>query len=203
MSGVAAILLAAGRGTRFGEEPKLLARVGGKALVRHVAEAAVQSTASPVLVVTGHRAEDVQAELTALPVEIVHNPLFADGLSTSLKAGFSALPPEARAAIILLGDMPFVRPGLIDALVANWHDRGEPAALVPVFKGQRGNPVVLSRALQTAITGLSGDVGAGSILRGRSDVLEWPTEDLAIIQDIDTRQEWTFCAGAASPIKKP
>src|SRR5688500_14514385 len=130
MSGVAAILLAAGRGTRFGEEPKLLARVGGKALVRHVAEAAVQSTASPVLVVTGHRAEDVQAELTALPVEIVHNPLFADGLSTSLKAGFSALPPEARAAIILLGDMPFVRPGLIDALVANWHDRGEPAALV-------------------------------------------------------------------------
>lgn len=190
MSGVAAILLAAGRGTRFGEEPKLLARVGGKALVRHVAEAAVQSTASPVLVVTGHRAEDVQAELTALPVEIVHNPLFADGLSTSLNAGFSALPPEARAAIILLGDMPFVRPGLIDALVANWHDSGEPAALVPVFKGQRGNPVVLSRALQTAITGLSGDVGAGSILRGRSDVLEWPTEDLAIIQDIDTRQEF-------------
>lgn len=194
MSGVAAILLAAGRGTRFGEEPKLLARVGGKALVRHAAEAAVQSTASPVLVVTGHCAEDVQAELTGLPVEIVHNPLFANGLSTSLKAGFSALPPEARAAIILLGDMPFVRPGLIDALVANWHDRGEPAALVPVLNGQRGNPVVLSRALQTTITGLSGDVGAGSILRGRSDVLEWPTEDLAIIQDIDTRREWT-CFG--------
>jgi molybdenum cofactor cytidylyltransferase len=190
MSGVAAILLAAGRGTRFGKEPKLLARFGGKALVRHVAEAAVQSTADPVIVITGHRAEDVQAELTGLPVQIVYNPLFADGLSTSLKAGFSALPPEARAAIVLLGDMPFVRSELIDALIAGWQGRGEPAALVPVLNGQRGNPVVLSRALQTAIKGLSGDVGAGSVLRERSDVLEWPTEDTAIIHDIDTREEF-------------
>jgi molybdenum cofactor cytidylyltransferase len=190
MSGVAAILLAAGRGTRFGTESKLLAQFGGKALVRHVAESAVQSTADPVIVVTGHRAEDVQAELTGLRIQIVHNPLFADGLSTSLKAGFSALPSETRAAIILLGDMPFVRSELIDALIADWQGRGQPAALVPVLKGQRGNPVVLSRALQSAIEGLSGDVGAGSVLRGRSDVLEWPTKDSAIIQDIDTREEY-------------
>jgi molybdenum cofactor cytidylyltransferase len=191
MSGVAAILLAAGRGARFGEEPKLLARIGGKALVRHVAEAAVQSAPDPVIVVTGHRAEDVQAELTGLPVRIVHNPLFVDGLSTSLKAGFSTLPLETRAAIVLLGDMPFVRPELIDALVASWRDKGEPAALVPVLNGQRGNPVVLSRALQATVMGLSGDVGAGSALRGRSDVLEWPTEDTAVIQDIDTSEEYT------------
>jgi molybdenum cofactor cytidylyltransferase len=190
VSAVAAILLAAGRGTRFGTEPKLLARIGGKALVRHVAEAAVQSTANPVIVVTGHRADVVETELKGLPVQVVHNPQYADGLSTSLKAGFSALPPEAQAAIVLLGDMPFVRSELIDALIANWQGRGEPAALVPVLNGQRGNPVVLSRALQTAIKGLSGDVGAGSLLRGRSDVLEWPTEDTAIIHDIDTREEF-------------
>ena len=67
MSDVAAIVLAAGRGTRFGEEPKLLAQIGGKALVRHVAEAAVSSMADPVIVVTGHRAEEVQAELTGFP----------------------------------------------------------------------------------------------------------------------------------------
>ena len=59
MSDVAAIVLAAGRGTRFGEEPKLLARIGGKALVRHAAEAAVQSSADPVIVVTGHYAAEV------------------------------------------------------------------------------------------------------------------------------------------------
>jgi molybdenum cofactor cytidylyltransferase len=189
-SNVAAILLAAGRGTRFGDESKLLAQIGGKTLVRHVAEAAVNSTADPVIVVTGHRAEEIQSQLQGLPVRIVHNPLFADGLSTSLKAGFAALPPEARAAIILLGDMPFVRDDLIHALIAGWQGRGEPAALVPVLNGQRGNPVVLSRALQVGIEGLSGDVGAGSILRGRSDVLEWPTEDPAIIQDIDTSDDY-------------
>ena len=189
MSDVSAILLAAGRGTRFGDEPKLLARFAHKALVRHVAEAAVHSTAEPVIVVTGHRAEEVQAELRGLPVRTVFNPLFASGLSTSLKAGFAALPPEARACVILLGDMPFVGSGLIDALAAGWREAGRPAALIPTFNGRRGNPVMISRDLQPAIEGLSGDVGAGPLLRGRSDVVEWPTTDPAVGQDIDTREE--------------
>ena len=189
MSDVAAILLAAGRGTRFGEQLKLLARIGGKALVRHAAEAAINAVTDPVIVVTGHRADEVQAELQGLPVRIVHNSLFADGLSTSLKAGFSALPPQMRAAAILLGDMPFVKADLIDALVAGWHAAGGPAALVPTLNGQRGNPVVISRALQPAIEGLSGDVGAGPLLRGRADVVEWPTADTGIVQDIDTPDE--------------
>lgn len=191
MSGVAAIVLAAGRGTRFGEEPKLLAQVGGKALVRHATESAVDSKADPVIVVTGHRADAVEAELKGLPVRIVHNPLFADGLSTSLKAGFSALPPNARAAIILLGDMPLVSASLMDALVAGWHESGEPAALVPTLNGRRGNPVVISRALQPEIETLSGDVGAGPVLRGRPDVVEWPTADEAVVRDIDTREEFS------------
>jgi molybdenum cofactor cytidylyltransferase len=186
MSDVAAILLAAGRGTRFGEEPKLLARIGGKALVRHAAEAAVHSSADPVIVVTGHHAVEIEAALQQLPVQVVHNSLFADGLSTSLRAGFSALPLDTRAAVILLGDMPFVRASLIDALVVNWHSRGEPAALVPTLYGQRGNPVVISRDLHPMIEKLTGDSGAGLALRRRSDVLEWPTEDPAVIYDIDT-----------------
>ena len=189
MSDVAAIVLAAGRGTRFGDELKLLAQIGGKALVRHAAEAAVSSSVDPVIVVTGYRSDEVQAELHGLPVQILHNALFAQGLSTSLKAGFSALPPTTRAAVILLGDMPFVKADLIDALVAEWRERGEPAALVPTLDGRRGNPVVLSRDLQAVIEDLSGDVGAGSLLRERSDVLEWPTTDPAVAQDIDTREE--------------
>jgi len=191
MSDVAAIVLAAGRGTRFGDEPKLLARLGGKALVRHVAEAAVCSSADPVIVVTGHRSEEVEASLHDLPVRFLHNASFAEGLSTSLKTGFAALPPQARAAVILLGDMPFVTSDLIDALAAGWRDRGGPAALIPTLDGRRGNPVVLSRDLQSEIENLSGDVGAGPILRGRSDVVEWPTTDPAVAKDIDTREEFS------------
>ena len=68
--------------------------------------------------------------------------------------------------------------------------KGEkPSALVPTLGGRRGNPVVLSRDLQAVIEDLSGDVGAGSLLRERSDVLEWPTTDPAVAQDIDTREE--------------
>jgi molybdenum cofactor cytidylyltransferase len=189
MSDVAAIILAAGRGTRFGDELKLLAQIGGKALVRHVAEAAANSTADPVIVVTGYCSNEVEAALHGLPVQILYNALYAQGLSTSLRAGFSALPPTTRAAVILLGDMPFVKADLIDALVAEWRERGEPAALVPTLDGRRGNPVVLSRDLQAMIEDLSGDVGAGSLLRKRSDVLEWPTTDPAVAQDIDTREE--------------
>lgn len=189
MSDVAAILLAAGRGTRFGEEPKLLTPLSGKALVRHAAEAAVGSSVDPVIVVTGHRSGEVAAALQGLPVEMIHNARFAQGMSTSLKAGFAALPATTRAAVILLGDMPFVTAGLIDALVAGWREKGEPPALVPTFKGQRGNPVIIARELQAVIEGLSGDAGAGPILRGRPDVLEWPTTDSAIVQDIDTRDE--------------
>lgn len=189
MSDVAAIVLAAGRGTRFGDEPKLLARLKSKTLVRHVAEAAIGSSVDPVVVVTGHRSEEVEAELQKLPVQIIHNALFGEGLSTSLKAGFSALPSATRAVVVLLGDMPFVTADLIDALVDGWRERGGPSALVPTFDGRRGNPVVLSRALQVDIEGLSGDVGAGPLLRGRPDVIEWPTMDPAIVQDIDTREE--------------
>jgi molybdenum cofactor cytidylyltransferase len=191
MSDVAAILLAAGCGTRFGGESKLLAQLGGKALVHHVAEAAVASLVDPVIVVIGHRAKAVEAALQGLSVRIVYNPLFAAGLSQSLKAGFSALPPETRAAIMLLGDMPFVTAEFIDALVIGWRDRGEPAALVPTLNGRRGNPVVIARTLQTEIEQLSGDVGAGPILRGRPDVLEWPTENPAVVQDVDTREDLT------------
>jgi molybdenum cofactor cytidylyltransferase len=189
MSGVAAIVLAAGRGTRFGQGSKLLASLKGRPLVRLVVEAAIRSTAHPVIVVTGHESREIEAALQGLPIQFVHNPSFADGLSTSLKAGFVALPAEARAAIVLLGDMPLVSPDLIDELVKAWKAAGEPTALVPTLDGQRGNPVLISRGLQSVIEGLSGDSGAGPALRGRSDVMEWPTADRAILQDVDTRTE--------------
>ncbi len=189
MSDVAAIVLAAGRGSRFGPEPKLLARLGGKPLVRHVVEAAAVSMANPVIVVTGHRSDEIEASLQGLSVRIVRNASFAEGLSTSLKAGFAALPPEAGAAIVLLGDMPLVTADLIDALVNGWRAMGEPVALVPTLNGRRGNPVVISRELDAMIQGLSGDVGAGPSLRGQAGVVEWPTTDPAVLQDVDTADE--------------
>jgi len=195
MSNVAAIILAAGRGTRFGPAPKLLARMGDRPLVRHVADAALGSRAAPVIVVTGHHAAGVEEALAGLPVRLVRNAAFMEGLSTSLKAGFAALPPQARAAVVLLGDMPLVTASLIDTLAREWQSMGEPMALVPTLDGRRGNPVVLSRELAGEIEQLSGDSGAGPILRGRSDVLEYPVDDPAILQDVDTQADFGHVSG--------
>lgn len=186
MSNVAAIILAAGRGARFGPAPKLLARMDGRPLLHHVASAAAESLAEPVIVVTGHHAAGIEETLEGLTVQVVRNNAFMDGLSTSLKAGFAALPPHVRAAIVLLGDMPLIESSLIDTLLRGWQAMGEPMALVPTIDGRRGNPVVLSRDLAGEIERLSGDNGAGPILRGRSDVVEYPVDDPAILQDIDT-----------------
>ncbi len=183
---VAAIILAAGQGTRFGAEPKLLADLAGKPLVRHVAEAAVRSSARPVVVVTGHRGAQVRDALADLPVETIANARYGDGLSTSLKAGFAALPATTEAAIILLGDMPLVGAGLIDALIGGWTKSACPPALVPVHGGRRGNPVVLSLSLRPQIDALEGDSGAGPLLRTIAGIVEWPVEDASVLQDIDT-----------------
>jgi molybdenum cofactor cytidylyltransferase len=186
MSGVSAIILAAGRGSRFGDAPKLLADLDGKPLVRRVAEAALASRTAPVLAVLGHRATEVGAALAGLPVAIVPNPAYAEGLSTSLRAGFAALPAGAEGAVILLGDMPRIGPALIDGLLAAWAGSREISAVVPTHAGRRGNPVLLARTLAPAVAALTGDAGAGPLLRARTDVLQWPADDPAVLEDVDT-----------------
>ena len=182
---IAAMILAAGQGTRFGPEPKLLAELAGRPLVRHVADAALASTSAPVLAVLGHRREAVEAVLPPA-VRRVENPDYARGLSTSLRAGFAALGPAAEAAVVLLGDMPRVTPALIDRLIDTWIAAGRPAAVVPTYDGRRGNPVLLSAALAPEIAKLSGDTGAGALLRARSDVCELPVTVASILADVDT-----------------
>ncbi|MGP9820527.1 nucleotidyltransferase family protein [Salinarimonas sp. NSM] len=183
---VAAIVLAAGRGARFGEAPKVLATLDGVPLVRRVAQAAVASRADPVIVVVGRRGGEVAAALAGLPVRVVDNPRWEDGLSTSLQAGFAALPANARAAIVCLGDMPLLAPALLDALVAAHEDAPDVAAIVPVHAGERGNPVLLARRLAPDIVGLTGDRGAGPLLKGRADVREIDWGDESILRDVDT-----------------
>ena len=181
---VAAVVLAAGRATRMGSN-KLLAEAGGKALLRHVVDAAFVSRARPVIVVTGHEAEAVAAALAGTAIRVVHNPHYAEGLSTSLKAGIAAVPAEAAAAVILLGDMPAVTGSLIDALIEAFAQAPHMAAVVPVHVGERGNPALLSRRIFSEVPRLTGDRGARPLLDAHSDVLEIAGGS-AVALDIDT-----------------
>ena len=184
---VAALVLAAGRSSRMGGPNKLLAEIGGRPLLRIVVEAALASRARPVIVVTGHQRERVEAALAGLPIDFVHNANFADGLGSSLRAGISALPAQADAVIVCLGDMPQVEGAMIDRLVGALDpDKGALIA-VPTIEGQRGNPVVWSRRFFPDLMTVEGDIGARHLIGRYSEaVVEVPLTGTAALTDIDT-----------------
>jgi molybdenum cofactor cytidylyltransferase len=184
---VAAIVLAAGRSTRMGGPNKLLQALAGRPLVRIAAEAALASQAAPVIVVTGHQADAVQEALQGLEVTFVHNPDFAEGLSTSVRSGIAALPASADAAVICLGDMPLVNAGLIDRLIEAFDPQTGALIVLPSKEGQRGNPVLWARRFFDDLKNLSGDSGARQILKDHADgVVEVPVADDSSSLDVDT-----------------
>jgi len=184
---VAAVILAAGRSTRMGGPNKLLAEIGGRPLVRIAAEEALASRARPVIVVTGHQRDKVEAALAGLEVQLAHNPDFADGLSTSVKTGLSAVPADIDGAIVCLGDMPQVRAPLIEKLVAAFDPERGALVVVPTIDGKRGNPVVWSRRFFPELMTLDGDIGARNVIgRYPEAVIEVPLTDTAALIDVDT-----------------
>jgi molybdenum cofactor cytidylyltransferase len=184
---VAALVLAAGRSTRMGAVNKMLAEIGGKPLVRIAAEQAVASHAQPVIVITGHEREKVEAALNGLPVRFVHNRDFAEGLGTSLKAGIGAVPQEADGAIVCLGDMPQVDAALINRLIAAFDPERGALVVVPSIEGRRGNPVVWSRRFFHDLMSVQGDIGARYLIGNYSEaVVEVPVTGDAALRDVDT-----------------
>jgi molybdenum cofactor cytidylyltransferase len=184
---VAAVVLAAGRSTRMGAVNKMLAEIGGKPLVRIAAEQALASRAKPVVVVTGHERERVQAALKGLSVRFVHNPDYANGLGTSLKAGIAAVPEDADAAIVCLGDMPQVDAALIDKLIAAFDPERGALVVVPSIDGRRGNPVVWSRRFFHDLMSIDGDIGARHLIGSYAEaVVEVPVVGAGALTDVDT-----------------
>jgi molybdenum cofactor cytidylyltransferase len=184
---VAAIILAAGQSRRMGGPNKMLAEIGGKPLVRIAAEQALGSHARPVIVVTGHERERVEAALDGLQIERVHNPDFAQGLSTSLKAGLRALPADVDAAIIALADMPRVDAALLDQLIASFDPEKGALIVLPTIEGKRRNPVLWSRRFFADLMAIEGDVGARHLIgRYAEAVAELPVASRAALLDVDT-----------------
>lgn len=185
---VAAIILAAGRGTRFeGGENKLLAEIRGEALLRRVALSALGSRACATIVVTGHARNPIEGALADLPVRFVHNSDFESGLASSLRAGLHAT--EADAALIMLADMPGVSTAVANALIDAFERVPESAAVAPTCGGRRGNPVLLSRGIFPLVSRLDGDEGARKLLRALDGVVDLPLDDPGVLADVDTQAD--------------
>lgn len=187
---IGVVLLAAGQSSRTGGSNKMLVELMGKALIRIVAENAVASHATSVIVVTGHRAAEVRGALEGLNVTFVHNPDYAEGLSGSIKTGIAAVPADADGAIICPGNLPLIDTPLINRLMEVYApDRGHLIA-APISDGRYGNPVLWSRQLFGELMTLNGDIGARHlIVKHAKAVIDVPTEGRATFDDNDTALE--------------
>jgi molybdenum cofactor cytidylyltransferase len=178
---IAGVLLAAGTSSRFGERNKLLAPLDGKCVVRQAAETLLTSDVDPV-VVLGHEADRVRAALADLPVEFVENPDYRDGQATSVRTGVEAVRERADAALFALGDMPFVAPESVGALLAAYR-AGAGDALAAACDGERGNPVLFDARFFDDLAGVSGDTGGRAILLSEGALVE--TGDPGVRRDVD------------------
>jgi molybdenum cofactor cytidylyltransferase len=184
---IAAVVLAAGQSRRMGRTNKLLAAVDGVPMLRRTLENVRASKVADIVVVTGHEAEQVDAAIADLGVRSVHNPNYAGGLSTSLATGLGALGADIEGAIVCLGDMPRVAPGVIDRLIAAYDPLEGRAICVPTQGGKRGNPVLWDRRYFAEMQAVSGDVGARHLIGEHADMMvEVEMGDDGVLIDIDT-----------------
>ena len=144
---IGALLLAAGQSRRMGGPNKLLAEIEGVPMVARVARRLLASRARPIVAVLGNRAEEIDEALGRLPVERVRNPDFAQGLSTSLKRGIAALPPDLDGALVCLGDMPLVSGRHLDRLIAAFNPLEGRAIIVPDAARQARQPGIVGAAV--------------------------------------------------------
>lgn len=186
---VAALVMAAGSSRRMGAVNKLLAPIDGVPMVARVV-ARVREVVAEVLIVTGHEGDAVADAVAGLGVERVHNAAHLDGLASSLAAGVRALDEEVDAVLVCLGDMPWVKPETLRALLATFaaFDPSSGRAIcVPTCAGKRGNPVLWPRRFFAEIEGLAGDVGARELLARHADAVAMvAVEDPGILWDVDT-----------------
>lgn len=184
---VAAVLLAAGTGSRFADGNKLLALVDGDPLVRHAARTLRAAAVDSVFVVVGHDAERVRDALADFAVTVVENPRYETGQSTSVAAAVGALPNDAEYAVFALADMPDVATETVDRLVAVAREQGVDA-VVPTYDGRRGNPVVFHRRQFDRLAAVDGDRG-GRALFADIPVTRVAVDDPGVLRDVDTRAD--------------
>ncbi len=183
---VTAVVLAAGQSRRMGSANKLLLPVDGAPMVVRAVDAVLASRASALVVVLGHEAERVRAVLAGRQAMFVENPDYAEGLSTSLRRGLAAVPAEADAVLVCLGDMPRISAVQIDRLIAAFNPQEGRAICLPTHRGKRGNPVLWARRFLPEMMEVAGDVGARHLLGDYADhVCEVEMEE-SVLLDIDT-----------------
>lgn len=169
---------------------KLLLPFGDTTVVGAVARAALASRADRVLAVVGADREAVGGVLEPLGVELIINREFEQGMLSSVQAGFAALPKGAEAAVVMLGDQPFITPVVIDRLIEARRRSGW-SLIVPTHGGRRGHPLLVGLELRERVMALDPSDGLRGLIRSSPDLLaEVEVSEPGILRDIDTKEDY-------------
>lgn len=189
---VSAVILAAGTSSRMGQAKQLLPLGGTTVLARTIDNVRAAGLVEMVLVL-GASAEAIRRQLPRSLLEglkVVVNQAYRQGMASSLREGLSALDPQTGAALIILGDQPFVRPQTLHQIMAGYHRSGA-QIVIPSHQGKRGNPVLLSRSVFPEVMALEGDTGCRAIFPNHLDaILKLEVEDPGILLDIDNQDDY-------------
>jgi len=200
---IVAIVPAAGMSTRMGRN-KLLLTFNGQSLIARAVDTLLASQVDQLVVVLGHEAEKVKAQLQGKPIIFVQNPDYREGMSTSIRAGLRAVPAEAQAIMIYLPDQPLLEAADVDLLIRAFAEAkaSHKSFVVPFFRGQRGNPVVLDALFRGTILDVVGDVGCRRVIKRNPDrVLKVEMKTNHVVSDLDTLEDYERLLASRSIVR--
>ncbi len=191
---VSAILLAAGESKRMGRLKQLLP-LGRTTMVEQSIDNLLNSKVNEVIVVLGHEAEEIIKKIATKPVKIEVNPIYHQGMSTSIIAGLKLVDDGARAVMLALADQPFIDSQTINRLIDEFCDHNK-GIVVPTYQSRRGHPIIFAIKYKEELSGLKGDIGGRQILEHHpDDVLEVAVASPGINIDIDTTDDYNSSLG--------
>lgn len=190
---ISAVILAAGESRRMGTQNKLLLQIGSEVLIRKFVKSVCASAADAVLVVLGHEAEKIKAVLQDQTLRFVENTCYEKGMTTSIQSGVNAASMESVGLMICLADLPFAETSDFNRLIQAFTDfrRTESSLIiVPVFQGQRGNPVLFSAEFRDKLLAHNGEGCKGIVSKYPQSVREVSMENDNLLRDIDTPEDY-------------
>jgi len=184
-----AVVLAAGESRRMGTQ-KLLLPFGETTVVEAVVATARGSRADRVMVVLGSDADEVRKKLESSGAAFTINEDYARGMLSSVQAGFKALGGDAEAAVVMLGDQPFLPAKVVDAVIEAYRTSGK-GIVIPVCRGRRGHPVLVDMKYRDEVLGLDPADGLRQLMRAHpGDIHDVGVDDANILRDMDTPEDY-------------
>lgn len=186
---ISAILLAAGESRRMGDFKQLL-MLDGKTFVEHCADTLLASRVDEIVIVTGHREQEVRLAIGGRSVSFAHNPDYGRGMASSIKCGVQAVSKTAVACVVALVDQPLITSELIDRLIDTF-EKTRPLIVIPTFDGRNGHPILFDLSLREEVLNMDIDRGLREVVRSHfAQIARVDASTSAVVEDFDFPEDY-------------